>query len=568
MKERWWVASVTGALVAVCVLWVPVSAQEVGWRYRRLDMDVKIDPARRQLEVRGRGVLEVAGEKASEAVLVVNGRAPAMQIERMEVRNLPARVDLVEDAPRRVARLMLPEPLAAGDTMVVEFTLRWAAASFQLIVTDSIALGSWVEAWYPILVADSGRVRRYAAPGETRFHLPAGWHAVSNGTLRSTEAFGDSASVQRWESAEPVHRSFAAAPYRVGRMRAGERDIGVYLLRADSASAARQANELARAITAMEAVWGPYPYAGYAIAEVPGGVVQWAASSEQGFIMATSSQFGDEGNLPLFAHEAAHAWWGNRVGTTGTGSQLVSESLAQYGAVVAIEALEGRDAMNEFLRFSRRGYNRYQSAAGYFEIVRLGGDKPLAALANDRWDHNLSDSKGHWFYHMLRRRIGDERFFATLRDIQREWAGRSLSLDDLRAAFVRAVPDDITLADFMAQWLDRTGAPVLRHRWWSIDRGAAVRLEIAQLQPELYDLPLTVEIELANGHRVRQSVHLTGEVHAFTLRVHASPVDVRIDPDHHLLHWRPEYGPPPDPAGTRVSEFDSRPIRTLTAGEP
>lgn len=131
--------------------------------------------------------------------------------------------------------------------------------------------------------------------------------------------------------------------------------------------------------------------------------------------MARTPQFGEDGNLPLFAHEAAHAWWGNRVSTTGPGAQLVSESLAQYGAVLAIGALEGHDAMNEFLRLSRDGYNQLQSAAGYFEMARRGGDRPLSQLSNGRWDHNLSDAKGHWFYHMLRHRIGDERFFAVLR---------------------------------------------------------------------------------------------------------------------------------------------------------
>jgi aminopeptidase N len=531
------------AAAAVLACAAPGAAQDVGWQYRRLDMEVTIEPAARRMVVHGVAVLEKAGAAATEAVLVLNSREPAMRFERVVVRNVDARVDTLTAAPRHIARLTVDSAVAV-DSLVVEFTLRWLAPSSQVMVTDSIALASWVEAWYPLLIADGGRVRRYAAAGETRFRLPPGWHAVSNGVALPAETDGDVA-VQRWSTAVAVHRSFAAAPYRSARARAGDREIGVYLLRADSASAARQADVLARAIGAMEAVWGPYPYAGYAIAEVPDGVVTWAASSEQGFIMATTRQFGDEGNLPLFAHEAAHAWWGNRVATGGVGGLLVSESLAQYGAVVAIEALEGRDAMNEFLRFSRRGYNRYQSAAGYFEIVRLGGDKALSALTNDRWDHNLSDSKGHWFYHMMRQRLGDARFFGVLREIQREFAGRSLSLPELRAAFVRAGPEDAGLADFMAQWLDRTGAPVLEHRWWATDRGAAVHLEIAQSQAELYDVPLTVEIELMNGHHVRRTVRLSERSHAFRFDVHASPVAVRIDPDHHLLHWRPEYGPPP-----------------------
>lgn len=539
---RTWLGSAVW-LVALGASVELASAQDAGWRYSRLDLDVTVGGAG-LLEVRGRGVLEVTADERSELRLAVNTRQSAMRFESMTTSQPAARVELAADSPRHVARVALAQPLVRGDTLAIEFALRLQRGSFQLIVQDSLALASWVEAWYPIPLAESGRMQQWAAPGRTRFHLPDGWRAVSNGAVQPSGSAGDGVA-DEWHTAEPVYRSFAAAPYRVAQTDAGDRRIGVYLLRADSAAASRQAEVLARAITAMEEVWGAYPYAGYAIAEIPDGVTSWAASSEQGFIMATSHHFGDDGNLPLFAHEAAHAWWGNLVNTTGPGSQLVSESLAQYGAVVAIEALEGRDAMNEFLRFSRRGYNQYQSAAGYFEIVRQGGDKALAALANDHWDHNLSDSKGHWFHHMLRHRVGDELFFGTLRRILHEYGGRALSLSDLRAAFIAAAPDDTAMAGFMAQWLDRTGAPALEHRWWAGDRGGAAHIEIRQLQPDLYDLPLTVEIELVNGHQVRHQLHIDGRSHSFTFPVHARPVDVRLDPDHVLLHWRPEYGPRP-----------------------
>jgi len=148
----------------------------------------------------------------------------------------------------------------------------------------------------------------------------------------------------------------------------------------------------------------------------------FAAASEQGFIMVRSSVLDNEsGSLPLFAHEAAHGWWGNLVRSDDPGGKMASEALAQYGAVVSIESIEGRDAMVEFLRFSRHGYNPLQCALGYFFMWSDGGDKPRMELARGKWDHNLADSKGMWFYHMrasvLRSRTqGHFPFYCKLRE--------------------------------------------------------------------------------------------------------------------------------------------------------
>jgi hypothetical protein len=518
--------------------------EEPDWSYRHLDLEVTIDPAAGHLAVTGHAVVVLGGASASEFRLFVNTRAPAMLFERLATPGSASEVvfDLVEG--RHVALVALADTMAPGDTVAVDFALRWEEPSFQLLLTDSVALASWVEAWYPVLV-NPGRRPVWAVAGSTRFHLPPGWHAVTNGTLQSEGALAaGQGRVAVWHTPDPVNRSFAAGPYLAARTDAGGREIGVYLLTADTVSARLQAETLLRAIRAMEAVWGPYPYDGYAIAEIPDDAVSWAASSEQGFIMATSRQFGDDGNLPLFAHEAAHGWWGNQVQSHGTASLMVSEALAQYGAVVAIEALEGEAAMNDFLRFSRPGYNQYQSAHGYFEIIRRGGDKPLSQLTNDRWDHNLSDAKGHWFYHMLRHRVGSDHFFSILRQLQEDRAGSALSLPELRQTFIDAVPEDEGLAEFMAQWLDRTGAPHLETRWWTTDAGRAVHLELTQAQPDLYDLEITVELELIGAERVRHQVRLVERTQAFALDAPARIVGLHVDPDHRLLFWRPEYGPP------------------------
>jgi hypothetical protein len=361
-----------------------------------------------------------------------------------------------------------------------------------------------------------------------------------------------------WIVEQPVARLFAAAPYAVGRERSGGGQIGVFLLSVSGAGAGAQARTLGRALRAMERRFGPYPYDSYAIAEVPESVVTWAASSEQGFIMATTSMFdAPGGNLPLFAHEAAHGWWGNAVNTSGPGAKLGSESLAQYGAVIAIEALEGPAAAREFLRFSRPGYNPLQCALGYFYIWREGGDKPLAQLAEENWDHNLSDSKGMWVYHMIRHRMGDTAFFGALRQLLKRFQARPMTVADLRAQLVAAAPADTGLRAFLSQWLDRKGAPVLDVDWWSewrppasagAERGFGATVRVRQRQSgDPFVLDLEVALTLHDSSTVLDTVHIFKRDQTFELDFRSRPLDLRVDPFDRLLIWRPEYGPrPPD----------------------
>lgn len=212
-------------LLATLVGGATASAQEGGWRYHRLDLEIDVDPARAHLEVRGHGVLEVTAAMVEELALGVNTRTAAMRFIRVAAPGVASDVELTLDAPLHSARLPLDAPLSRGDSLAVEFTLRWVVPSFQTVVNDSIAVASWTEAWYPIPLRPGGAKGSWGASGRTRFHLPPGWRAVSNGSLRSTEVLGDSSVVEVWESTTAVHRSFAAAPYRVAQAITGKRPI-------------------------------------------------------------------------------------------------------------------------------------------------------------------------------------------------------------------------------------------------------------------------------------------------------------------------------------------------------
>jgi hypothetical protein len=535
-------------MIAIVMLaaWVaapPVAsaAEPEGWVMDRLDLDVTVAPQIPALQVRGHMVVRCSGAPSPGPTLVLESPHGVMRFSEVSARGVRAALLAdAADAERQLARLTLPRPVDGGETLDVDFVLENTGQSMQLVTTASAFYASWAQPWYPVV---QGARSSAAAPGSTTLHLPAGWRSVSNGVLSQSPP-ADGERVERWTTDAPVARSFAAAPFVDERTAVAEgRSVSFHLLK-PRATADAQAQALVKAIGVMERRFGRFPYPRFDVVEVPESA-QFAASSEQGFILVRSSVLDDESaTLPLFAHEAAHGWWGNLVrAADGPGAKMVSEALAQYGAVLAIEELEGPRARDEFLRFSRPGYSPVQCAMGYFYVWREGGDKPLARLEDARWDHTLSDSKGMWVWHMLRGRIGDEAFFAELRSVVQELGGRSFDLDALRARFTQRDP---SLVPFFAQWLDRTGAPVLRADWWSIDRGRGVEIHIDQLQNEpAFVVPLEVAVTTASGDIVRQVLTLDRPSQTFTVATPARPLDLRLDPEHKLLLWRPEFGPRP-----------------------
>ncbi|HEV8114580.1 MAG TPA: M1 family aminopeptidase [Planctomycetota bacterium] len=527
----------------------------VGWRMVSLDLDLEFAPADGQMEGRGTAVLELDGASSFGPTIGMNARECLMRFTSVEARP-PTDVRINEAYPgvpnARTALVRYPQALAKGARVTLAFVWESTGRDAQFAVTEQAAIASWTEGWYPIPAPspDQSLAAVASAPGRTRFHLPAGWSSVSNGKRLAAHDEGG-VTVEEWEVQPGVARSFAAGPYHVESQVVGEREIAVHLLTKTSTEAHLVADALARALKALEERFGPYPYPSYRIVEVPEKIGSFYASSEMGFIMAESSAFEQPGgNLVLFAHEMAHGWWGNLVSSNGPAGILCSESLAQYSAVVAIEAVDGADAAADFLRFSRTGYSDLQCAAGYFRMARQGHDKPLIELTSGGFDHMLSDAKGHWMYHMLRARVGDDVFFDVLRKLIGTGAEHGLSVEGMRRAFVAAAPN-AGLETFFVEWLEHAGAPVVELDWnATIDSGSKpssteIEVRLRQVQEgELYHLPIELEITTAAGP-CRRTVELDSREGTFVLAAPAHATHVRIDPDDHLMLWRPEYGPRP-----------------------
>ncbi|MEW6199823.1 MAG: M1 family aminopeptidase [Planctomycetota bacterium] len=504
---------------------------EEQWDVVRLDLDVELCPRHSNLFGQGTAKLRLVRGSSHGPTLVVRDvsrftKCTADNGAAGEVRMTPQR-----------AEVRFPRSLHAGEEVEVSFEFRSGGDSCPVVVTPQCAYARCHGDWYPHPLGGS-----VVAPGTTRLNVPEDWRTLANGTLADSHV-EESRRIDTWKSEAPTARSFVAGPYSVRRFSGKGGTVVTYFLGEDSGKATTYGEGLQQVLSVLETRFGPYPYEACTLVEIPNDVAAWKGAAENGLIFVGSSELRSEGfNTALIAHEVAHQWWGNYVGSRNPAALMVDEALAQYGIVLVIEALEGEQAATEFLRFSREGYLPCECARAYFNRIRgQEHDKPLMELTGEGRDYWLAKAKGHWVYHMLRQRVGDELFFQTLRELIARHGGGEMSLADLRAAFVTAAPPEAALATFFRQWFDRPSAPVLDVTWTAEagTSGPAARVTIQQ-KGEPYELRLEVAVDSGGASRMHV-VSLSAQEQTFVLPAPGGATGVRIDPNHRLLIWNADY---------------------------
>src|SRR5690606_8883888 len=99
------------------------------------------------------------------------------------------------------------------------------------------------------------------------------------------------------------------------------------------------------------------------------------------------------------AHEAAHQWWAHQViGANVQGATVLSESLAQYSALMVMEHEYGREHMRRFLKYE---LDSYLGGRGGERIEEL----PLYRVENQQYIHYR---KGSLVFYRLREEMGEE----------------------------------------------------------------------------------------------------------------------------------------------------------------
>jgi Peptidase family M1 domain len=240
----------------------------------------------------------------------------------------------------------------------------------------------------------------------------------------------------------------------------------------------------------MTAEFGPSPIRDLAITPIPGTFGQ----GFPGLVYLSTLAYLNPGQLPprlrerteetffsdlLETHEIAHQWWGNLVVPASYHDDWLIESLANYSALLLLERKKGVHALDEVLEgyrthlLTKTPTGRAIEAAGPI----VWGYRLESSLAPDAW-RAVTYEKGTWIIHMLRRRLGDEKFIALLREICNHH--HSISTEEFRALARQYAPPspDPDLKIFFENWVYGTGIPSVKlsYSW----RGAKLSGTVTQ----------------------------------------------------------------------------------------
>ena len=195
-------------------------------------------------------------------------------------------------------------------------------------------------------------------------------------------------------------------------------------------------------------VFGPYQHRQYRIIEFPR--YRSFAQSFPNTIPFTEGAFlsdqrsDSDINQVYFVnvHEMAHQWWGHQLGAANVqGSAVLSETLAQYSALIVMEETFGETNGRRFLTYELDRYLRGRTS----EILE---EKPLLRAENQQYIHY---QKGAVVMMALRHRMGEEKINQALKGLLNEFKYRDdpypTTLDLVRYLKQNATDSEKSLVD-------------------------------------------------------------------------------------------------------------------------
>ncbi len=381
--------------------------------------------------------------------------------------------------------------------------------------------------WFPCIDEPKGRLT-----SEIVATVTDSWTVISNGRLISDRRNRDEGTrTVRWlqdkKHAVYLITLVAGEFSRVVQQEEGPL-IDFYCEPGREEDAERAFENTAAMIALYEEDFGEkYPWDKYTQVAVQdfifGGMENTSATTQTDLTLHDERAHLDFSSDFLVAHEAVHQWFGDQITCREWSHGWLNEGFATYFEARWQEHHRGIDEYLYEILLMARGYlsESYQRP-----IVQRSYNQPV-----DIFDRHLYE-KGGLVLHMLRRELGDEAFFDSIRHYLSRYKDHNVLTVDLQRAI-----EDVTGRNmdwFFDQWVFCPGHPQFKVTYsWNDDERTAT-LSVRQTQKNPFRCSLDIAFLLEDG-RQEYRAKITEKEHSFVYRLDSQPKAVQFDSGYSVL---------------------------------
>ncbi len=436
----------------------------------------------------------------------------------------------------------LDDPLAAGESLTFDvhlFCEDFLQTVDQHLVQEISVVGqirprssfSSHVLWYPI---DDGN----DAAVDITFDVPRPYTALTGGTLISQEDDGDRRRFHYREDLRiprQIPFGFAVADYRSGKATSeAGLELSVWGFPEEGKRIVQRQQVLLECAAAFERALGPLPWSPVRFVHVAP-VEKETGISLPGMIVVSDQYFPDL--------EGLDASSGNLNDPAVLGLLVVADELSHqwnfYASAFPNELAEGISTYtNALFLEEREGFETYARTVGFCRDAWIGGagQEMEFAIANPMVYSNtryrsVVFCKTPVVLDALRRRLGDETFFAGFRRAFDLPARDVDGFERMQQGFSEIAKTDLRW--FFDQWFFTAGFPTVEYE--HTFSGGSLELVVRQTQEEsTYRLATTVEVLCTDGSSHEFAVEITDREHNFSWELPTPPETVTLGPEHRL----------------------------------
>ena len=231
----------------------------------------------------------------------------------------------------------------------------------------------------------------------------------------------DRRRIARFKTEAPVMHFFSiqSAAYETHADKLGDIDLTVFSHPAHRYNVAAMLAAMKASLDLYSRIFSPYQFHQARIAEVPyGDFAQSFANTipfaeNLGFLVEHTDPEKIDTVTYATAHEIGHQWWGHQIVPADMqGSNMLTETFAQYSALLTMEKLYGKAQIRKFLKYELDNYLRGRSRD-------LASEQPLVRVENQPYIHYR---KGAVVMYFLKEELGEDTVDRALRRLLADYA--------------------------------------------------------------------------------------------------------------------------------------------------